>query len=383
MSPIKVSSYDGDRLICTDLLINGHPWNQSWIQPNTTQYNEAGHNLCPATMGATSDCPPIGMLGNNFPVRGVTYLGNTHSPAHRDQNSHCTFYAAIHAFAVVGLTATSNIMADSLPAFASKKAALIRVETSTLASIASDINLIGNIASKPFLETQQDYGWSPLIDVVGSNRSISDSSHHSGGEAPLHTFYAPEIAQRNFYASGCLSAGSCHWTDLAGGGGKPTLAVEAFGYDGLETVVWTPKATYDSVLVWSLNLERMPSLRGQTVYFAMNWSPQSVTNGSHLGLMIDSGSGVFDRVSNGSGLVCANTQLSRDCNKWRDVAPKPKEWRMRVFATSLGQNGTARFAVREIGERPGPHELAGVVIALVGARYETVALRTDDASATA
>ena len=102
LDAIHMLDADGNaNLLCTDLLINGMPWNKSI----TDGYPGPGY---PAT-GCQEHCPPIGRLGAGSPIIGVRYDGNTHDPPSTTAAPHCTAYAAITAAAVVGLTATGNI----------------------------------------------------------------------------------------------------------------------------------------------------------------------------------------------------------------------------------------------------------------------------------
>jgi hypothetical protein len=341
---------DGNVTLCTDLLLTGHPWNESFVSDGRADR--------------------IGVLGADFPVLGVTYTGNTHDPPSTAAVPGCTAYAGITAVAVVGLTALDNTMTDVLPSMPSKNGVLLRTGTDSAGWMASDVNLIGNMNVPPYHQNFENYGWWPLIDLVHANRSLHGPAdprgcHGCRGELPLHTFHAPELAQRNFYAA------DDGWHDLATA--EPIALVRhRRGYDRLESVTWAvdPAAGRRAALVASFELAETPSLAGRATYFALKWRP--VANGSSLSLLIDDGGGSW-QVSNATGLVC-NSHDVGGCMVSGANPAIAGEWRTRVFSATMRLAGMARFAVAVgVPAADGGPTISGVVIAPVGARYEAVA----------
>ena len=113
-------------------------------------------------------------------------------------------YAAITAGAVLGLTATSNSMTDVEPSMPSKNGVLFRTGTDSAAWFASDVNLIGNPNVPAYRQNAENYGWWPLISLDHTNRSLSSGS--PSGELPFHTFFSPEVPQRNFWKRSRMAA---------------------------------------------------------------------------------------------------------------------------------------------------------------------------------
>eukprot|EP01051_Picozoa_sp_SAG22_P003144 SAG22_NODE_150_length_17426_cov_8.082588_9_plen_164_part_00 len=147
-------------------------------------------------------------------------------------------------------------------------------------------------------------GWWPLVALDHSNRSLCDEvndpkcCHHCRGELPLHTFYSPELPQRNFFKINRLP--------IPYGGVDSAVVGDQDGFDGLESFSWTAGSSSggeSTILVanFTLSDSAMPSLASQPVYFALHWRP--AVNGSSLSLMIDAGDGSW-QFSNVTGLVC-------------------------------------------------------------------------------
>jgi hypothetical protein len=87
--------------LCTELLINGNPWNESLGQSRSPD-------------GHWSD--PVGDIGNLYPVAGVTFTGNQISgpTANRPiagELTPCTSYAAVTAVAATSVRIHSNTLA--------------------------------------------------------------------------------------------------------------------------------------------------------------------------------------------------------------------------------------------------------------------------------
>ena len=83
--------------LCTELLINGNPWNQSLGQ-------------------SRSSGEPVGDIGNLYPVAGVTFTGNQISGPTADRPiagelTPCTSYAAVTAVAATSVRIHSNTLA--------------------------------------------------------------------------------------------------------------------------------------------------------------------------------------------------------------------------------------------------------------------------------
>eukprot|EP01045_Picozoa_sp_COSAG04_P011548 COSAG04_NODE_745_length_10645_cov_3.473639_7_plen_740_part_00 len=371
MNPIHFKSHTGDRpghddvTLCTDLLLTGNPWNQSFISTKPTHWDR-GYSNCDGNL--EKNCSVVGQLGSDSPVYGVTYTGNTHDPPSTAAAPSCTSYAAITAAAVVGLTATGNTMTDVLPGMPSQNGVLLRTGTDSSQWLAADINLIGNPNVPPYENPHENYGWWPLFQLQPvANRSLS--SGLPSGELPFHTFFSPEIPQRNFYFRE-------PWRSLDVSGKPVSLTSKPHGgYDGLESVTWHAISGQQSVLVASFDLSEMPSLAGQAIYFALRWKPAA--NGSALSLRIDDGTGVWQS-SNASGLVC-NSHAVAGCHESDADAAVAGQWRLRVFGATLQLQGTARFALRLTGASGGDTKISGIVVAPIGARYSHVAaLKVDD-----
>eukprot|EP01052_Picozoa_sp_SAG31_P001623 SAG31_NODE_55_length_29938_cov_9.154027_13_plen_755_part_00 len=387
-NPVHFRSFTGDRpghpdvTLCTDLLINGHPWNQSFISVKPTPWDR-GYNNCFGSIevNGTSNCSIVGQLGADFPVYGVTYTGNTHDPPSKAAAPSCTSYAAIFAVGVVGLTASGNTMTDCLPSMAPLSGALLHTGTDSAQYLATDVNLIGNAVAPAYENPRENYGWWPLIELAHPNRSLHGDTDPAGchgcrGELPLHTFFSPELPQRNFYHFE-------QWTSLdsAQRVALPVTTTPHNGYDGLASVLWghSSKHTEQSALIASYYLDDDPSLAGQPVYFALRWKP--AVNNSALSLLIDAGDGNW-QTSNATGLVC-NRHIVAACHTpGADSPAVAGQWRLRVYSGTMKLHGTARFGLRlrtSVDDIKVDTSLSGIVIAPIGARYQTVAgLKTDD-----
>ena len=127
--------------ICTDLLINGAQWNQSFV-------NRRG-----APWGADD---PVGVLSNNFVTVGVAFTGNHGSAPTAAEAPHdptpCTHYAAVTAVAATGLHIAHNhqVTVRSPTGFASHSAALLRLGTDANVWGSSDIVMTANTVVAPF-----------------------------------------------------------------------------------------------------------------------------------------------------------------------------------------------------------------------------------------
>ena len=355
LDAIHMTDADGNAVrLCTDLLLNGKPWNKSI----TDDY----------PLGCNEHCPPIGALGSGFPTIGVTYTGNTHDPPSTAAAPHCTAYAAITAAAVVGLTASGNMLTSVLPGMPALHGTLLQTGTDDQNWFAADISLIGNPNVPPFEPAHENYGFDRPFILLNATRSLLASPPTRYGELPLHTFFSDSEAQRNFYVRGQ------RWVPL-NGSAVLNVTVNPNGYDLLETTRWTATppqaATGTSALVATLDLESTPSIAGRPVYFAMQWRPEDGTvSETTLTLLIDPGSGVWQRSE--VGMRC-NPQLVRGCT---DAGPvlTPAGWTQRVFAAELLTNGTARFALKMAG-RAGKRlaaDISGLVIAPIGAPLKAV-----------
>eukprot|EP01051_Picozoa_sp_SAG22_P003140 SAG22_NODE_150_length_17426_cov_8.082588_5_plen_475_part_00 len=389
MNPVHFRSFSGDRpghpdvTLCTDLLINGHPWNQSFISVKPTPWDR-GYDNCFGSIevNGTSNCSIVGQLVSDFPVYGVTYTGNTHDPPSKAAAPSCTAYSAIHAVAVVGLTVSGNSMTDCLPSMAPLSGALLHTGTDSAQYLATDVDLIGNVVVPAYENPRENYGWWPLVTLAHPNRSLHSGKDPNGchgcrGELPLHTFLSPEIPQRNFFYFE-------KWTSLDSAVGPlPVATTPHSGYDGLASVLWghSTGGNEQSALVAAYELVDMPSLAGKPVYFALRWKP--AVNDSALSLLIDAGDGQW-QVSNATGLVC-NRHIVAACHSPGSDSPAVAgQWRLRVYTATMKMHGTARFGLwlRTPGGMPSnvqDTKLSGIVIAPLGARYQTVAgLKTDD-----
>ena len=248
---------------------------------------------------------------------------------------------------------------------------------------ATDVNLIGN-TQVPAYEVRENYGWSSLVDLMHPERSLPALPDH--GELPLHTFFSPELTQRNFYWGE-------PWQSFDDRAQKMSLVQQLHGgYDGLESVLWThgpsAGASTQSALIASYDLGEMPSLAGQAIYMALRWKP--AVPGSALSLLIDDGGGRW-QYSNATGLIC-NQHIVAACHAASGTAAPAAvgSWRLRVYAATMKPNGTARFALRltvpavddgggSSGSVLAGAKVSGIVIAPIGARYRSVAgLKSDD-----
>ena len=298
-------------------------------------------------------------------LKEAAAVGNTHDPPSTAAVPTCTSYAAITAGAVLGLTATSNSMTDVEPSMPSKNGVLFRTGTDSAAWFASDVNLIGNPNVPAYRQNAENYGWWPLISLDHANRSLSSGS--PSGELPFHTFFSPEVPQRNFFKRSRMAAAP----------GGATVSDHDDGYDGLETFSWEWAAgasAGSTIGLANFSLSSYPSIAGQAVYLALHWRP-AVANSS-LSLLIDTGGGAWQE-SNATGLVC-NRNMVEDCAvgvgpSGQLLPPAAGEWRPRVFSATLAARGQARFALRAAAPAAGPVLVSGVVIARVGARYDAVA----------
>ena len=256
-------------------------------------------------------------------------------------------------------------MTDVEPSMPSKNGVLLRTGTDSAAWFASDVNLIGNPNVPAYRQNAENYGWWPLISLDHAYRSLSSGS--PSGELPFHTFFSPEVPQRNFWKRSRMAAAP----------GGATVSDHDDGYDGLETFSWEWAAgasAGSTIGLANFSLSSYPSSAGDAIYLALHWRP-AVANSS-LSLLIDTGGGAWQE-SNATGLVC-NRNMVEDCAvgvgpSGQLLPPAAGEWRPRVFSATLAARGQARFALRAAAPAAGPVLVSGVVIARVGARYDAVA----------
>jgi hypothetical protein len=182
----------------TPQLITGNAWNES-----------LGASRSPEGHWAE----PVGEIGNQYPIGGVTFTGNqisgpTANGPVTNELTPCTSYAAVTAVAATSVQIHSNTLAMGVhkwkagpgwPANTSKlqpdlTASVLRLGTDPVVWSATSIDFSTNTAVSPWPNKQVDtpyYGWSPLVELVDGDASIDAT----GGEVPLFTMTSSEVPQ--------------------------------------------------------------------------------------------------------------------------------------------------------------------------------------------
>ena len=356
---------DGEAVqICTDLLLNGAPWNES--------YTDRGE----LPWGADK---PVGMLGNDFAIVGVTVENNhaslpgTVACPPGDTCTPCVNYAAVTAVSATGLRIASNHLVPSPVVVGS----LLRLGTDAGVWGVSDVVFESNPEiSRTYIAGT--YGFSPLVELVGPNRSTVNST---GGELPYFSLSSPEVPQRNaFRGVGAVASGGLP----LGMAQLPPLHAVAQWHNARETfaaeVTLSPQPSVQArgAVLASLDLGDSPEYAGHAVYIAFDakYDPGLV----QLALMIDPGDGHW-QMSNASGLSC-NPTLGAFCTgspyKHAKPARNATAFAMRSFQATLTEEGTARFgiALTTIGGVGGANvttvTLSGIAVARIGARWHSL-----------
>ena len=357
--------------ICTDMLINGGQWNQSFIDRRGPPW------------GADD---PVGELGNGMPTVGISFTGNHGSPPAANEAPHdttpCLNYAAVTAVAATGLEITHNQFTNVKGDFASGVGALLRLGTDFAVWGTSNVVLNANTAIAPYGKRAEYFGWTPLIELVDDNRSIPAGE----GEVPLFTLEAGEVSQRNFYdyrgaelepiAAVCGGAGNTgsygygSWRaepEDPGHNARFTVKAHCSALNLEQCINPTgPPCTGDCTMCGGMlqqfNLSDTPDMQGTPMYLAFEVMMDASAKETQLSLMIDPGNGIWQYSNSTLGLGCSKS-LGPDCEH-HDTSG----WHMRSFQATMQRSGIARFAVA-LAENA-TATISGIAIAPIGTKWK-------------